>query len=49
MFGVDSTIEEIWNSSRKRIARAISPSPSREGSEDEEDDGPPPNKERRLS
>jgi choline-phosphate cytidylyltransferase len=50
MFGVDSTIEDIWNSSRKRIARAISPSPSREGSEDEEDEnGPPPRKERRLS
>jgi len=52
MFGVDSTIEEIWNSSRKRLARAISPSPSREGSEveeDEEENGPPPRKERRLS
>jgi len=50
MFGVDSTIEEIWNSSRKRIARAISPSPSREGSDEEgEENGPPPRKERRLS
>jgi len=46
MFGVDRTIEEIWNSSRKRLALAISPTPSREGSEDEDE---PARKERRLS
>ena len=28
MFGVDRTVEEIWNSSRLRLARAISPPPS---------------------
>jgi len=54
MFGVDSTIEDIWNSSRKRIARAISPSPPRSrsgsGDEDDEDSEPEPKvKERRLS
>jgi len=52
MFGVDRSIEEIWSSSRKRLARAISPSASREGSEaeeDEEEEGEPRCKERRLS
>jgi len=45
MFGVDRTVEEIWNSSRLRLARAISPPPSLEESDEDE----PRSKERRLS
>lgn len=48
MFGVDSTVEEIWNSSRKRIVRAISPAPSDESGEEEEEEEAPSRKERRL-
>merc|ERR1719228_897096 len=53
MFGVETTIEDIWNSSRRRLARAISPSPPRNRSltseEDVEEEDEPKRKERRLS
>jgi len=53
MFGVETTMEDIWNSSRRRLARAISPSPPRNRSltseEDVEEEDEPKRKERRLS
>merc|ERR1712227_286315 len=49
MFGVETTMEDIWNSSRRRLARAISPSPPRNrnltSEEDAEEEDEPKRKE----